>query len=586
MRVIPAVATFSVDNGFWYSVPRALSEVVEIGSIVRVPLSGRRVRGYVVEVSGLERAGLKDVIAVSGSRPVFSRESLRGLEWAASHYFAPLAAVLDRAAPPNLPKDDPPSTFPEVPQASGSDGLGAVAQDVAASRKRRPVAVVGRRGEGRWLDSLTPVLASGNSVLVVVATAAEAEGLSRAARRTFGERIVTVAGGTDAEVTKAWTVARQPGVLLVGTPRVAAWTLPSLGMCVVVDEGRRAMKDRQTPTIHVRELLLQRARVEGFSLVFFGPTPSLELLAAGVEIVREPGRSWSLVEIVDRSSELPGSGFLSDRVMAGIGGALKNGWQTFVFTHRRVGSQSMRCAHCRAVRACPRCGSGLTAEACRRCGARTSRCLTCGREEFEAMGTIPERLRSELVRKLGPSAVAVAPSSTAPVVVGTERNLAEAGLHDLAVVADADGILLGHNYRSGEEALRVIARLGNLIAPGSGRRLMVQTSLPDSPLASALRSGDPIPYLEQLLAERVRDRLPPVTSMLAIEARGEVDAMGMTAELQFPGVAVMGPATTTTGARWLLQGDLSRSRTEMRRLVGRWRDTGLTVRVDADPIDL
>ncbi|MFN2487139.1 MAG: hypothetical protein ABR609_11135, partial [Acidimicrobiia bacterium] len=39
--------TFSVDEGFWYSA----TEGTELGSMVRVPLGGRRVRGYVVELS-------------------------------------------------------------------------------------------------------------------------------------------------------------------------------------------------------------------------------------------------------------------------------------------------------------------------------------------------------------------------------------------------------------------------------------------------------------------------------------------------------------------------------------------------------
>src|SRR5690606_16350233 len=48
VRVVPNVPSFSVDGGFWYSVPESIEVVV--GSQVRVPLSGRRVRGWVVEV--------------------------------------------------------------------------------------------------------------------------------------------------------------------------------------------------------------------------------------------------------------------------------------------------------------------------------------------------------------------------------------------------------------------------------------------------------------------------------------------------------------------------------------------------------
>jgi hypothetical protein len=49
---------------------------------------------------------------------------------------------------------------------------------------------------------------------------------------------------------------------------------------------------------------------------------------------------------------------------------------------------------------------------------------------------------------------------------------------------------------------------------------------------------------------------------------------------------VMGPIPAGDRSRWLLQGDLGGVKTEMRRFVQRLRDSGATVRVDADPIDL
>ena len=76
------------------------------------------------------------------------------------------------------------------------------------------------------------------------------------------------------------------------------WPVADLGLAVLVDEGRRAMKDRQTPTLHARDLLRTRAAVERFWLLMVGRVPSCEALGAGVEVVREPGarRAWPLVE--------------------------------------------------------------------------------------------------------------------------------------------------------------------------------------------------------------------------------------------------------------------------------------------------
>jgi hypothetical protein len=102
------------------------------------------------------------------------------------------------------------------------------------------------------------------------------------------------------------------------------------------------------------------------------------------------------------------------------------------------------------------------------------------------MGTIPDRLVAELDRRLGDGGVGVHPADTL-VTVGTERDLAGLEPVSLAVAADVDGMLMGIGYRTSEEALRQLARLGTLVSPGKGARLMLQTGRPDSLLVVTMR---------------------------------------------------------------------------------------------------
>ena len=202
------------------------------------------------------------------------------------------------------------------------------------------------------------------------------------------------------------------------------------------------------------------------------------------------------------------------------------------------------------------------------------------------MGSVPERLSAEIDRRLGHGMSGVYPTDL-PVAVGTERDLVGLAPMGLVVAADADALLLGHNYRSGEEALRILARLGNTLEVGSGRRMIVQTSLPESSLMITLRRGDPIPFLEAMLSERVQAHLPPASEMIALELRGEGSVGDADAEIRSLGAdVVLGPATATMRSRWLLQGALGPVRVALRPLVQAWRERGWTVRIDADPIDL
>ena len=541
-----------------------------------------------VDIGDRPRGNLKELAAVSGDLPVFDSDLRDTLQWAAAHYVAPVSVMLEKAAPPSLPRGSATPAFAKLETSEDRGGPFAGIARSAAAQKRRPItALVGRWEPDEWLGALGPVLAADGSVMVVVATAMEADSLGDRSRSWYGKRVVDVRGHSSKELTRAWADAQAAGSLVIGTPRVAAWSLPRLRLALVMEESRRAMKDRQTPTLHVRELMSHRHRAEGFGLAFVGPTPSIEVLASGPEVIRRHGRAWPLVEVVDRSKEAPGSGFISDQVVAALRAVVKEGGQAFVFTHLRLADASVRCVTCRRVRRCEQCGSRLgTAGSCPRCGHVAEGCSSCRGATFEKMGTEPERLAAEINRRLGEETAGVIPTQL-PIGVGTERDLVDLGPQTLVVAADADGLALGHDYRAAEEALRVLARLANKLGHGSGRRMMVQTSMVSSTLISTLRKGDSMPYLERLLIERARDGLPPSSEMMAVEVRGVSGPETVQSDLTGLGVdSLMGPAVRGSSFRWLMQGSLRSTKIALRPLVQKWRDSGATVRLDVDPIDL
>ena len=271
---------------------------------------------------------------------------------------------------------------------------------------------------------------------------------------------------------------------------------------------------------------------EGVNLVFFGPTPSVEVLSTGVEVTRVGTRAWPLVEVVDRSGEAPGSGLLSQRIVAALRAVSGNGEGSFVLTFHKM----------------------------------------------------TDPLISEINARVGEGSAGLSSARTL-VTVGTERDLAGLVSMSLVVASNPDGMLMGQGYRTSEETLRVLARLANSLGGGTGKRMMVQTSNPTSDLIETLRRGDPVPYLERVLIERARAGVPPSSDMIAVELRGEVPPDANDALQTVPGAAVLGPLDIDEGKRWLLEGDLGLARTELRNLAGRWREAGITVRIDADPID-
>lgn len=504
-----------------------------MGTIVRVPLSGRRVRGWIVEVSGDRPGKLKDIAAISGDMPVFGAELLQTLDWAAKHYVAPLAVMLGKATPPNLPGSGVAVTeVPRVPREPGHPMAGMVSS--ATDGRRRPTqAMIGNWQALDWLGSLQPLVASGKSALVIVATAAEVDKVRAAAEPLYRGALIDVSGEDDASITSAWVAAQSPGRLVVGTPRTSLWAISSLALVVVLEEGRRAMKERQTPTLHVREVIRHRSLLEAFGVVFFGPTPSVEVLAAGAEVTRIANRAWPLVEIVDRSQEPPGSGLVAEATVAALRAVSARGERCFVFTFRKM------------VEPCV----------------------------------------NEINARLGTPAAGAHPSERL-ITVGTERDLSAISELGLVVAVNVDGLLMTPGFRASEEALRQLARLANTLSRAPRHRMIAQVLDPSLPIVETLKRGDPIPYLERVLIERGRVGAPPATEVIAVEIR---DVVPEEADGQLRAIGeseVLGPLALDNGRRWLLQGDLAEARARLRELVGRWRDGGSAVRVDSDPIDL
>ncbi|MCB2224701.1 MAG: hypothetical protein KQH83_11090 [Actinobacteria bacterium] len=585
-RVVPDLPVFGVDDGFAYALPDGME--ASVGSIVRVPLGGRRVRGYVVQVRPGDPSGLKEVLAVSGDLPVFGERLLEVLRWAAIHYVAPVAAVLAKAAPPNLPRAVAATGLPDVPGLPGA--LTDVAAAAAAGTHTRATYWM---GAGPWAGPLAalaaPVLAAGRSVVVAAPSFAEATALAEDLTGAFGARVVLGASALgNAASTRAWSrAASQPGLLVVGTRDVALWPVAGLGLGVVVGEGRRGMKEKATPTLHARDLLWRRSAVERFPLVLCGAVPTGDALGRSPRVVPlRQGRVWGLVEVVDRREDPPGGGVIGERARRALHATVRDGGRALVFTDRRA--PSTRCVRCRTLRTCPECGARPDRDpACPRCGAALGGCATCGGTRFEALGAGMGRVLHEAGGFLGRDAVGEAGSGR-QVVVGTERDLPGLGPVDLTVVVDADGPLLAPHYRATEDGLRLLARAVLAAGTGRGRRAIVQTSDPGREALAALRRGEPLEMLTGHLAERSALGLPPGGEVLVVEAGAAPDgADGTLREAVGARAEVHGPAEAGDRVRWLVQGrDLRPARIALRGVVQEWRDRGARVRVDADPIDL
>jgi len=185
VRVRPDLT--AVDRAFDYLLPGA-AQPVEVGTIVRVPLHGRRVRGWVVGVDvepETDRARLLEILKVVGAGPPAAVMDLA--RWTAHRWAGSDVSLYGAASPPNAVREPTPAVAAPVPPGHG---LRVVAWPPATDRR----------------ELVDAAIAPDGSTIVVVPDATRLMSLVRHLERS-GRRVhVLHSSRPDAERTRAWAL--------------------------------------------------------------------------------------------------------------------------------------------------------------------------------------------------------------------------------------------------------------------------------------------------------------------------------------------------------------------------------------------
>jgi len=557
-RVVPDVP--ALDRAFDYIVPPELDDTVQVGTVVRVPLHGRRVRGWVVETHvdpATSADRLRPMIAAVSAGPPADLVELAA--FGAWRWAGPRTAFLRAASAPNLVAVD---QAPEADVAVFPSSPSPVALPDARVRLLVWPPALPRIGLVRAL--VEPM----GSTLVVVPDATEASMIA-AALRDEGRHLVLVRGDLPAaERTTAWSDARRGACVVIGG-RVAVFApVPDLTGVVVLDDADEALAEERAPAWHGRDLAAERARRAGATFSLATPVPTTEALElAGDAIVAAPARltarGWPSLRVVDLREEPPGAGLLSSALGPALHTALHADGRALCILNRRGRAHLIVCRSCGAIARCGRCDArvveGDGVHRCERCDAvEPARCRSCGAGVFRKLRPGVTGVRDAVAGLVVRRRVIAVDSASAPlpafdVAVGTEALLHRAGVDRsrpvrLVAFLDFDQELLAPRFRAAEQALWLLVRAARLLGPADGGGvLLVQTRVPDDDVLAAAACGDPTGLVT---AERHRRRtlaLPPFGGVA--ELHGDPAAVSAACELVRARLTVVGP----TGGRALLR---------------------------------
>ena len=578
----------AIDREFTYLLPPELASgrvPVTVGTVVRVVLNRRRLRGWVTGLeapvpSGRELVPISGVVGVGPPPHIVELASWAAWRWAGTRAHFLRIASADRVVA-GLPSDV--SGGREGAQAPVSaDAPDWVAAAFASGRKAPAVVRLGPCAD-EW--PLVAAAVRRGPSLVLVPTVAWAARLAGRLRQ---------AGVSTALAPRDWAGATAAQAV-VGT-RTAAWApCGPMDTVIVLDEHDGAYQSEAAPTWNARDIAVERARRDGAQCLLVGPMPSPDALVGA----RRPGTTdapvlitaprptergaWPRVQIADRRQDDPTAGGWCGEALA----ALLRTDSTVVCVLNRTGRARLAyCASCGELACSEQTGRALRLEkeqfvdpgsgekrpaVCESCGATRFRRARVG---VKGVAEEMERLaRRPVIQIVGESAAATdaALGSTADsthrhrraaspqladgpaLYIGTEAVLHRVPSADAVAFLDFDQELTAPRYRAAEEAFALLVRAARLVGPRTGGgRIVVQTRLPAHPALLAAVEADPGDWIRAEVERRSQMHQPPAAAWALVSgaaARTYIDLLS--AGDRAGALDIAGPAEGT----WRIRSD-------------------------------
>jgi primosomal protein N' (replication factor Y) (superfamily II helicase) len=595
VRVLPDEA--AIDRVFDYWLPDSLAhaESVRIGTMVRAPLHGRRIGGWITGIDVEPPAGvqLADIAKIRGYGPPADVVAL--CEWVAWRWAGRLANVMRFASPGGAVVGLPqaPNRW-RVPTGQSDDlaaaAVGAAATSASASDDRwRPVVV-------RWPPSLAMmplvrtavahVAEQGGSALIVLPDAARVDAAARALRSD---------GVPVAVMPFDWARAAAGNAVVIG-PRGTVFAPPvDVAIAVLIDEHDDALVDERVPTWHARDVLVERCRRGNIPCVLASPCPSVDALAmlktsadlvVAARAVERAG--WSAVRVIDRTTEDPKRRpTVCDAALA----ALRLPGRTIAVVNRTGSGSLLTCRSCQHIASCERCGAAVREDerngqsllVCPVCAtSRPVVCAHCGGARFAVRrgGTakLKRDLEASLVEPVGEVTATTTELPDERVLVGTEAVLRRVSKAAAVVFVDLDIDLLAPRFRAPEHALALVARACRVVGGREGQ-VVVQTTAADHQALEAVRHADPSRFSDAEMMRRRDLRLPPVGALAAVSGAGAgavADALRRTAPDAGVMVGASGDHVLVRAPSWAVLADAFAAIDDAREISERYR-------VEVDP---
>ena len=425
----------------------------------------------------------------------------------------------------------------------------------------------GVTGSGKtevYMEMIAKVLNDGRQAIVLIPEIALTYQTVMRFYTRFGERVsILNSRMSQGERYDQMERVKKGEVDIMIGPRSALFTpFEKLGLIVIDEEHEPTYKSEQVPRFHARETAIERARMEGASVVLGSATPSLEAFYAC-----ECGRYQMLrLKMRTRKQELPqvyvadmreelkrgNRSILSDRLEELMQDRLDKKEQMMLFLNRRGYAGFVSCRACGYVVKCPHCDVSLSVHrggkmVCHYCGYETQtvrNCPSCGSTYIGGFRAGTQQIEEIVKRKFPQARVLRMDMDTTKNKGGHEKILSKFADEEADIMIGTQMIVKGHDFPDvtlmgivaadlslNAEDYRCAERTFQLLCQAVGRggrgekpgEAVIQTYHPDHYSIQAAAVQDYQAFYEEEMSYRMLLDYPPAAHMLAVLGSGPED---------------------------------------------------------------
>lgn len=451
------------------------------------------------------------------------------------------------------------ATLPHVLNGEQQQAVQAVTEDMKKQQKKTYL-LHGITGSGKtevYMEIISQVIKEGKQAIVLIPEIALTYQTVMRFHKRFKERVSIMNSRlSKGERFDQLQRAKRGELDVIIGPRSALFTpFTRLGLIIIDEEHESSYKSEQVPRYHAREVAIERARLEGASVLLGSATPSIEAFYRAKQgeyqlltlSARATAGRLPQVYTVDLREELKAGNrsILSRALRTLIEDRLKKKEQIILFLNRRGYAGFVSCRSCGHVIQCPHCDVSLSLHnggkmVCHYCGYEESASSTCPSCNSPFIGTFQigtQQIESYVKQEFPEARVLRMDMDTTKKKDGHEKILSKFKDLEADILIGTQMIVKGHDfphvtlvgivaadlslhvsdYRAGERTFQLLTqaagRAGRGEKPGE---VVIQTYQPEHYSITAAASQDYESFYEQEILYRTLMDYPPISNMVAI----------------------------------------------------------------------